>query len=230
MSIYIFVGPDSLSLDKYYLDFRQNYQRVEFLENLDQHLLEDRVANLGFFPEKKLFVTKNVFLNRVRVGKVAIQLDHDLKMLQKLLGEHDFLFLDDDSNKLKYYLKYFAKANIKEFKIAAYLFSFLDNFTPKNLNQCYQYWQKALLKNPAELALFMLKRRIRELLTLNSGSLSGRYQSWQVSKLKNQLKAWDFKKLKQVYKSLYNYEKGLKTGTNPLNAEQVMDTILALSL
>ena len=230
MSIYVFSGPDTISLDKYYLDFRKTYTSVEYLEIFDQSAIEQKIANMGFFPERKLFVAKNVFLNRVRVGKVTAKLDQDLKTLPKLLGEHDFLFIEEDSNKLKYYLKYFSQAKVSEFKIVAYLFSFLDNFFPGNLKQCYQYWQKTLVKNPAELVLFMLKRRIRELLILSTGALSGRYQSWQVNKLKGQLRAWDLKKLKHVYRSLYNYEKGLKTGTNPLKAEQVLDTILALSL
>lgn len=230
MSIYILAGPDNLSLDKYYLDFRRNYQRVELLDTFDQHLLEDKVANLGFFPEKKLFVAKNVFLNRVKIGRVATQLEESLKRLEKLLGEQDFLFLEDDSNKLKYYLRYFKQAKVKEFKITAYLFSFLDNFMPGNFSQCYLYWQKALLKNSAELGLFMLKKRVRELLAVTANSLSGRYQTWQLNKLKNQSKFWRIQKLVTLYKSFYNYEKGLKTGTNPLSAEQVVETVLALYL
>ncbi len=230
MGIHVFYGEDNISMDKHYLEFRRLYQKVFFLEPLSLQAIEEQIANPGFFPEKKLFVGKNVFLNQLRVGKMSAKLRKELEFLQKHIGNNDFLFLEEDSRKAKYYRQFFPKANYLEFKISAYLFTFLDNFRPGKLGQCYQYWQKALIKNPPELVLFMLKRRVRELITLATGTISSRYQSWQVAKLKQQLASWEPDKLRNLYNSFYNYEKGLKTGINPLKSEQVINTVIALYL
>lgn len=230
MAIYVFIGEDSVSLDKAYLQFRQNYQTTQFLEPLNQQNLENRVANLSFFPEKKLFVAKNVFSKQLKMGRVAENLKKVLSKLPQFLGDNDFLFLEDDSQKIKHYQKYFLKAKYQRYKISAYLFAFLDSFFPGNLSRCYLNWQKTLLKNPAELAIFMFRRRLRELLAISASVLPGHYQSWQLSKLKSQLNKWETNQLINIYKSLYNYEKSLKTGLSPLKANRIVETILALYL
>lgn len=230
MAIYLFIGEDNLSLDKQYLEFRRSYQDVQFLDIFNRANLENRVANLGFFPEKKLFVAKNVFQNQVRVGKVGQELARNLELLPGFLGDHDFLFWEQDSKKQKYYEQFFSKLITKQFKITPYLFSFLDNFIPRNRNRCYELWQTTLLQNPAELVLFLLRRRVRELLLISTNSLSGRYQSWQLAKLKKQLQSWSVAKLKHLYQAFYKYERGLKTGANPLTAKQFVETVLALYL
>lgn len=230
MAIYLFIGEDNLSLDKQYLEFRQHYLDVQFIEVFNRPNLENKLANLGFFPEKKLYVAKNIFLNQVRVGKVNRGLASDLKLLPGFLGDNDFLFWEDDSKKQKYYEQFFPKLITKQFKITPYLFTFLDNFVPRNLNRCYQLWHKTLSQNPAELVLFLLRRRVRELLLISTNSLSGRYQSWQLAKLKKQLQSWSVSRLKHLYQSFYKYERGLKTGTNPLTAKQFLETVLALYL
>lgn len=230
MAIYLYIGEDNLSLDKQYLEFRQHYQEVQFIEIFNRLTLENKVANFSFFPEKKLFVTKNIFLNQVRVGKVSQGLAKDLKLLSGFLGDNDFLFWEEDSKKQKYYEQFFPNLIVKEFKITPYLFSFLDNFIPKNLNRCYELWHKTLLQNPAELVLYLLRRRVRELLLVSTNSLSGRYQSWQLAKFKKQLQSWSISRLKHLYQSFYRYEKGLKTGTNPFTAKQFLETVLALYL
>lgn len=230
MTIHLFIGPDNLALDKDYLTFIQNYQTVVPIEPFDRPNLENYVANLGFFPERKLFVSKNIFLNKVRMGKVNNSLQNDLKQLPVFLGEHDFLFIEVDDKKLKYYQQYLPNLKVRQYKISAYLFSFLDSFVPKNQKQCFNFWQKASAQNSSELALFMLRRRVRELLLISTNSLSGRYQSWQLAKLKAQLHKWSLSRLKHLYQSFYNYEKGLKTGTNPLKASSFVETVLALYL
>jgi len=230
MTIYVFIGEDNFSLDKSYLELRKKYQSLNSLEVFDRQNIEKQIANLGFFPEKKLFVAKNVFLNRVRLGKVGAQLEQDLASLSRYLGEHDFLFIDSDSKKRKYYQKYFPKALVKEFKIKSYLFNFLDGFSPGNLNNCFRLWQKAANQNSAELVLYMLKRRVRELLSISAGKTPDRCQAWQLAKLQQQLRRWSISRLKHFYVSLYNYEKGVKTGVNPLSVNQFMESALILYL
>lgn len=108
------------------------------------------------------------------------------------------------------------------------MFHFLDSFEPNKVVNCFGYWQKAKQKMAPELLLFMLRRRVRELLMVKSGTLKANIQPWQAGKLKTQAAEWEEKKLLRIYKALFQYEKGLKSGLNPLTTEQALDTILTL--
>ena len=229
MSVFIFYGQDNISLDNYYLEFRKNYTVTEIVQTNTANL-EDKVGSQGFFAEKKLFIVNNIFAKQIRLGKVSNTLDMWLKNWQKYSQNYDWMFIEEDSKKIKYYKKYFPKGSYKEFKIAAYLFNFLDEFRPKNLKRCYSYFQKSLLASPPELILFMLKARVRDLISLSTNNAPSRFQSWQLSKLKSQLASWPPPKLDSVYKALFNYDKGLKSGNNPSTAGEAIETILTVYL
>lgn len=230
MSIFIFYGQDHISIDKYFLKFRKDYSQTEEIEQINTTDLEEKISNPGFFAEKKLFIARNIFLKQVKMGKVSIKLDLWLQTINKFKQNYDWLFIEEDSKKIKYYQKYFPKANYQEFKVAAYLFNFLDAFRPNNFVGCYSYWQKTSLTNPDELTLFMLKRRVRDLINLSTNNLGSAYAPWQLAKLKSQLRAWPQSKLDAIYRALFSYEKNLKLGNNPLKAAVVIETILSLYL
>lgn len=229
MSSLVLGGDDALERDRFYLDYKKDFDKVVLIDLPEENSLRAKLSNLGFFEERQLFVFKNIFLNQVKMGKVSAKIESLLKLLQSYT-EQSLLFLEDDLNKIKYYKKYLPKAVVKEFRISQTLFSFLDNFRPHNLARCYQLWQKSKVQNAPELVFHMLKRRLRELIGIKNKSLKGNYQPWQLGKLKGQAGEWEQKKLLLIYKALYNYEKGLKSGTNPLSTEQAIEVIISLYL
>lgn len=230
MGVIVLYGEDTISLDKYLLKLRKKYNKVEYLEDLTLPIIQSKILSLGFFPENKLYILKNVFVNQVRVGKVSKNLDKILTLINSQINNLDFIFLDDDAKKIKYYKKYFSNAQYKEFKIALYLFYFLDQFKPQNLDKCLSYFQKAKQKNAPELIFYLLKRRVKNLLALSNNSLKANYQSWQLAKLKTQLNHWSVSKLVQIYKAFYRIEKGIKSGNNPLDIEKSLEILLSLNL
>lgn len=229
MDVVVLSGEDTQSLDKHYLLYRNKFSAVEIIDNLDKAFLQNKLSSMGFFTEHKLYVFRNVFLKQVKVGKVSKHLQESLSYITSL-NDLFLLFIETDSNKIKYYKQYFPKAIYKDFKIPPSLFNFLDHFAPRTVKQCYGDWIKAKNKNAPELLLFMLRRRLRELLSIKCGELKGNIVPWQLGKLKAQAALWEERKLSLIYRALYQYEKGLKSGLNPLSTEQALDTIIALYL
>lgn len=225
----LFYGQDSVRMDEYYLEFRKQYSEIEAIENLTPRVVEEKLATTGFFTESKLFVFKNIFINQVRLGKVSANLDQVLKVLTRF-GDQAILFIEEDEKKLKYYKLYFPKIQIKEFKASQLLFTFLDSFKPGNLSVCFRYWQKVQLTDAPELVFHLLKRRLRELIALQKGELKGNYQPWYLGKLKNQSQSFESAKLLKIYHSLFNFEVGQKSGTQPLKVNQALETVMALNL
>lgn len=230
MGTIVLYGEDNLSLDKYLLEFKKQYSKIEYLEELNFAQIQNQLLSLGFFPDNQLFIFKNVFVNQVRVGKVSQNLDKILNLVKAQQVNSSFVFIEESANKLKYYKQYFPKAVYKEFKITLYLFYFLDNFKPQNLTKCLSYYQKAKQKNAPELIFYLLKRRVKELLALSTNSLQGHYQSWQLAKLKGQLSHWSQAKLVKMYKAFYRMERGIKSGNSPMDTEKSLEILLGLYL
>ena len=230
MSTVVLYGQDQISMDQYWLNYRKQFSEFKYIDNLDYGELEADLLSQGLFPTKKLYLFKNIFLRQIRLGKVTHKLESILNLLKREAESSDYLFMEEDPKKLKHYKQYFPKARYQQFKLTSSLFYFLDALKPGNFQQCYSHWEKAKNINAPELIFFMLKKRVRELILFSSGSLKGNYQNWQLSKLKSQLAGWQNKKLQSLYRSLYNLEKGIKTGNNPLSFENNIEVLLSIYL
>ncbi len=164
MSILILHGEDSLTLDKYFLQIRKNYQKVVYFEQLPQLTkLQETVLSQGFFPEKTVYVFKNFLQGQLNRGKFSKKAELVSNFLLKETA-NDYILIEEDKDKIKYYKNKFAKASFKEFKLPLYLFYFLDSVRPKNFNKCFFYLKKTMQKTAVELVLYMLKKIIKRFL------------------------------------------------------------------
>lgn len=115
--------------------------------------------------------------------------------------------------------KQFGKAAIKEFKLPASLFNFLDDLTLTNFHQ-------ALINNPAELIFYLLHRRISRLIQAldDPGSLKG--APWQIGKLKTQAKKYSLDQLLDFHHQLLTLDEQLKTSQSILSLAGCLDLLL----
>ncbi len=230
MKTKVFYGEDLLNIDKDLLELKSQYETIIEYDKPDTNTFRSDLLSLGFFAQKRLFVFLNIFNNQVTRGKLSNSINDFMKLAVLQESTNNFLFVEHDSKKIKYYKQFFNKSDYKSYKLTPYLFYFLDNFYIGNFNKCLEYLNKALLKTAPELVFYMFKRRVRELLLLKQNRLVGNYQPWQLSKLKGQLKTWSEKKLISVYKTLYKIERGIKTGGTPLTVFESMQIVLGLFL
>jgi DNA polymerase III delta subunit len=237
MNLAIYSGDDWLNLDQAILNFKKNYlQILDYSESAGEITLTKLqldVQSQGFFSQKRLLIFQNIFLHQVNRGKISEKVKDLLGYLSQPTTktfETDILFIENDSNKKKYYEQFFPQAVYKSFKLSPNLFYFLDNCWPNNWTKCSGYYQKSLSDNAPELVFHMLKRRIRELILLLNNDLRGNYQPWQLAKLKSQAKYWTSNKLLEIYKTLYRIEKNVKTGQTPLDFDKSLQILLSLTV
>lgn len=132
-------------------------------------------------------------------------------------------------------LKSFQKnkyCKIQEFKLSKTLFAFLDSLAPKNGATMTALLASTLKTEAPELVMFMLVRRITELLLAvshDSHVLDGVRSPWQRSQLSRQATHWTQPRLLEFHRKLLEIDEAIKTGSTASDAATHLD-ILILSL
>lgn len=127
-------------------------------------------------------------------------------------------------------LKALKDCRIQEFKLSKFLFKFLDSLRPQNGKQLSLLLHKTLETDPPELVMFMLVRRITELLLAVGGgstALDGVRFDWQKAKLRRQAQAWKFAILLKIHRRLLEIDEAIKTGSTPADLTTHLDILLA---
>lgn len=124
-------------------------------------------------------------------------------------------------------LKPFAKAEVKEHKPAAIIFSFLENLRPgssgKSLGRLADLETSG---EPAELIFAMIVRQVRLLIqALEPATLKA--APWQKQRLTTQARAFGERALLKLHDDLYFIDKQLKTGQNPLDLSTKIFNLVA---
>ena len=129
-------------------------------------------------------------------------------------------------------LSLFPKALVKQFKLPKALFSCLDNLLPNNGKNSILSFHKALQTSALELVIFMIQRQFRLLLALSDSHTAEnideaiRLASWQRQRLERQSSCFSQKKLKEIYRKLYEIELAQRTGNLNLTLTQSIDFLL----
>lgn len=124
-------------------------------------------------------------------------------------------------------LKPFAKAEVREHKPAAIIFSFLENLRPgssgKSLGHLADLEQAG---EPAELIFAMIVRQVRLLIqALEPATLKA--APWQRERLATQARAFGERALLKLHDDLYFIDKQLKTGKNSLDLSTQLFNLVA---
>ncbi len=113
----------------------------------------------------------------------------------------------------------FSRATIKEFKLPASLFNFLDTLNLKNFHL-------ALINNPAELIFYLLHRRISQLIQALDDPAALKGAPWQIAKLKSQTKKYSLDQLLNFHHQLLILDEQAKTSQNILSLAGCLDLLL----
>lgn len=181
-------------------------------KGLTEETLTQALESNSMFKDNKIFVIENLLTlprskNKEQLIKIVLNnADSEIYLWEKKLL----------TPAVK---KQFAKATVKEFKLPASLFNFLDTLTLKNFHQ-------ALMNNPAELIFYLLHRRISQLIQAldDPGSLKG--APWQLGKLKMQAKKYSLDQLLNFHQKLLTLDEQAKTSQNILSLAGCLDLLL----
>lgn len=181
-------------------------------KGLTEETLTQALESNPMFKDDKIFVIENLLTSprsQLKEKLIKIILNND--------GQNIFLWEKKAlSPTLK---KQFAKTTVKEFKLPASLFNFLDDLTLTNFHQ-------ALMNNPAELIFYLLHRRISQLIQALDDPDSLKGAPWQISKLKIQAKKYNLNQLINFHQKLLLLDEQAKTSQNILSLAGCLDLLL----
>lgn len=180
--------------------------------DLTEEILTQALESNPMFQIPKIFVIENLLsLPRSQLKE---------KLIKIVLNNPDSeIFLWEKKALSPAFKKQFSRATIKEFKLPASLFNFLDNLTLTNFHQ-------ALINNPAELIFYLLHRRISQLIQALDDPAALKGAPWQLGKLKSQAKKYSLDQLLDFHHQLLTLDEQLKTSQNILSLAGCLDLLL----
>lgn len=119
-----------------------------------------------------------------------------------------------------------SHAKIQAYKFPVIIFQFLDSLKPGNAKQLLEIYATLIIEEAPELVFSMLVKRIRQLIQLADGVTPTGVAGWQASRLTTQAKSFTMEKLISMYKTLYEIELSIKTGTTPFGTTSHIEQFL----
>ncbi len=215
--ITIIHGTDIVASRKFFLEEKEKIINTEILngEKITITDLTQIFEGGGLFEETKVIFIERFFIRKKKKEEFALLTEY----LQKQTSHTIYLWEDKELEKSS--LNVFKTATPRVFKLPQTLFFFLDNLKPGNGQPLIKLFHQTIETTDVEMVFFMLIRQFRLLLALSQESENQidelkRLAPWQKTKLQQQANLFGKEKLKKIYQSLFDLEKGQKTGT--LNA------------
>lgn len=225
--IAIICGDDQGSSRKKYHDLRKEYESAQ---NTIVELTEEKLDQLDkwLFDSTHLFSEKKAFFGENLLSKKEHR--ELLKKYDETTSAAEFVFWEEnlEEREVKFMFK---TAKIFSFKLPNTIFKFLDAIYPTNLKPAIFALQNLSNEIVDPVILFMLTRRVRELLLVKLGEAASLKQAdWQLARLKQQAGKWSEEKLVSFYEALYRVEVNGKTGRAYYSTRKALDILFCYYL
>lgn len=126
-----------------------------------------------------------------------------------------------DRRKLKSF-----KAKIKEFEVSSLIFKLMDSLAPGNTEEMLEYLKECLEQESAEMVFYMLARQVRLMLQASQAAKEFQGPGWLKKKMGSQAESFGEEGLLALHQKLYEIDKGVKTGSNPLELDTQLEMLL----
>ncbi len=135
------------------------------------------------------------------------------KDIPNILKAPGTLVIYNEGNIPQAFLKDLPKeTKIEEFRLPKAIWNFLDNISVKLLHE-------VIKSEPIEFVFAVLTKRLRDLYWIQVSPKTLPYQSWQLSRLKNQSKKFSLENLKEIINKLAEIDIKVKTSKADLISE-----------
>lgn len=186
---------------------------------IDEAMLTHATESGSLFDKKILVTMENVFAH---LGRKTKRIQNIVELLKKASQDTDILCWEPKELG-KETLSLFGKnVGIKLFVYPKIIFSFLDALRENNKKVLLTLLDELLVATSPELVWNMTISRMRLLIQIRSGVIPERLQSWQVSRLTNQARAFTMDRLLSLYKKMADMEYALKTGVIPFTMPELI--------
>lgn len=207
--IYIFHGDDTFQSRKGLLGMLEskNYQEVKLFagQEITQEVLMNFTGRL-FFTGRSAIVLENLF------SLLPTKIKLIIANLKKMENDIDFFIYEEKKLTPTRLSLLGENKKIFSFQIPATIFKLLDGIGILKYQNLVNLLQETLKSHPSELILFLLERRLREMLIIKSDPEELNLPAWQKSKLINQVKKINSEEIEGFYLELIETELKNKTG------------------
>lgn len=189
-------------------------------KGLDLTTLTQSLEGMTLFGQQPVIVIEGLFSLQKSKAKDLL-----IEFISKYQDRDVILY--DDRALTPTMLKPFGKAKAIEHKPAAIIFTFLESLKPNSsINSLKLLTQLEEANQPAELTFAMLVRQVRLLIqALEPATLKA--APWQKTRLTSQARAFGEAGLLKLHAKLYQIDKELKTGKNPLDLATQLFSLVA---
>jgi len=223
--ILIFSGDDTVSSRKAYIARIEELKKEYQVDNVNsKEITEDLLENI--FGSKDLFGKgRGLATESLLSGQKSKNKD---KLFERIAILKDYLIIDWEEKEVSKTAaaKLGKDAILKNFKLPALIFKFLDELSPSNINQNLQSFHQIILSSDAGFVFSMIIRQFRLMIL----AIDGQDESlpiWQKSKLKNQANFFGKEKLLLFYKKLLEIDFRQKTSSSPFDLSGELDLFIA---
>lgn len=161
----------------------------------------------SLFGGDRLLVIENLL-----VGKVSKSQKEICEYLKKAGGNAVIW----ESKKVSLTAIKAVNGEAREFKINPEIFNLTDSLSPNNTKAMLESLEVCLQQEDAEMIFYMLCRQVRMMIQAKTDRNSVSGSPYMISKLMAQVKNFEQEQLLKMHEKLYDIDKGVKTGTNPL--------------
>lgn len=215
---YIYCGDNTVESRRAYSDHKKKIVAdTELVELTTSSLAE---LNNWLYEAQALFSQKKAFYGENLLSKKEAR--EALKQFEN--QEADFLIWEEalPERDIK---RYFIQSRLMVSKLPANIFTFLDSIFPGNLKKATGELATVCNADTENIILFMLERRVRELVSIKLGIEAEAKQAWQMARLKSQASKWPETSLQNFYDGLYRLEANTKSGQTPLSIKKLLDIL-----
>ena len=221
--ITVICGDDVSASRKYLGELREKYlsdgYEVVAIPFGDVETLVSTIeSTASLFSDERVFMVDNVLGKKAGRDRVnSVDSGAPIVIWEEKLTEREIKFS-------------MPKATIKSFSLPHNLWKLLDSVTTKNLINSQKLLAAVISDDSEGMILYMLQKRMKDLILAQENLSARKLQPWQVTRLKEQARRWDKARLKQMYGKLYEIEKGTKTGSLAYSVADSLDILFCFYL
>lgn len=225
--LHIFFGDDTSSSRKSFIEMREDlvkkgYDSFVITQQSLPDLKNWLYNSTSLFSNKKALFGENI-LNKKEYREKLKEFETGDIHTEILIWEEN-----TDEKTIKFGFK---DAKLHQSKLPITIFKFLDSIIPGNLNTCLDFLDSIVESVDSNIVLFMTQRRVKELVMISQSiPIEKKLAGWQLSRLSQQAKKWDKKKLINFYDGLYRIEVMTKTNGGFYDIKKALDILLCYYL
>lgn len=184
-------------------------------------VLQSSIHERSLFADRPIYLAENI-LSRKKIRDTVLEYESNPNT-HMLIWEESM-----DPRSIK---TYFKKSKINVTDLPVTIWKLLDSILPGKKSDVISYIRSISGILDEHLLLFMIQKRIKELIMIHRGLSGGKkLADWQASRLKQQARQWQQPQLLSIYSKFSAIEKAERIDSTPYTITQALEILFCFYL